>query len=485
VNLLTDSTNRIEAYATLRLQNGGAIRSAGTLDFRNAFVMELNSGGLLENSGTITATSSGNNPYFGGDGTGLFRTTTNSLTRFFPSNGDHYTVSLPFDFAGQFRADSGMNVTFDRGGLLNETAKISPNHPNSQITFTGADKVYRVRGQANELPGTGYVNLNNTTLQFEPSVTPGHVSSIAAGARVAFHGNNTVKGYGTLSSTGLVFQNGDQTVDGATLQTTGGDVSIWNACGKRVQFKNGGQFRNTGRFVIQTTTGTPGNPGFYGEEGTRFHNTSTGQLVNDVNASTQFELPFQNDGELEIRAGSFDFLRGFSGTRGVAAGSYGSFLVSIVDGGKTLRLSDFQVVPATFPGWIERHRLTGDDAGTLADPLGTGLNNLLKYALGLDPKQPGGLGGPVGGVIEDGSGNRYLSISFTKPTGDDLPTDVTYAVERSTRLNLNDWSSSTEHVVSAGAPIPGPGNLQTFTFRSTHPRSSTPREFLRLRVTRN
>ncbi len=850
INLLTDSTNRVETYSTLRLQNGAAIRNAGTLDLRSAFNLELNSGALLENAGTLTATSSGNNPSFGGDGTGLFRTLSDSITRFFPSNGNQYTVGLPFEFAGQFYADSGMNVTFDRGGLFNETAKLWPNHPASTITLTGADKVYRVRGQANEFSGTGYVNLNNTTLEFEPSSISGHLSSIAAGARVAFHGNNTVKGIGRISTTGFVFQNGDQTIDGSVLETFGtADVSVWNATGKRVQFQNGAEFRNGGRFVIQTAMGGEGSPGFYGEAGTRFHNTSTGRLVHDSSSVTVFGLPFHNDGILEFRAGSINFAGGYTGTGGLAvvngvnltldlqntpqnqlpssleasgagsrinvtpplggltissligndgstlvnaggmnllngaiaslsgngtlmniaglisndgstligndgstlvnaggmnlinnakaevvgigtkmeftgligndgstviardgasfktasdligndgstligndgstllvegrligndgstligndgstligatligndgstligndgstligndgstfaptggsaaakkgsggrsprsggspgdpgtivantgsliagngtfrghgyvltgssllpgkqipgganeigtmewdgaleihasstlgvqiggktagtqhdllnvtgpltvngtlavsfvngygaglaptdafdiavaaggitssldgarvpaAGSFGSFLVSIANDGTTLRLSDFQSEPVTYASWVSRYGLTGPDAEPDAYTFGSNLNNLLKYALGLDPTQPGG-GGPIVGIAEDGLGNRYLSLSYTKPTGAELPTDLVYAVERASALNSADWSSSSEHVVPAGAPVAGPGNLQTVTVRSTHPLGSGPREFLRLRVT--
>ncbi|MBS0658797.1 MAG: hypothetical protein JSR82_11205 [Verrucomicrobia bacterium] len=837
VQLLAGSTSQIQFYnGTFRLQNGALLRNAGTLDSRAAVYIELNSGAVLENAGLMTVTSGGNNPGFGGDNTGLFRTTADSVTRYFPSNGNFYTVGWPFEFAGQVYADSGMNLTFDRGGLLNETAKLWPNHPASSITFTGATPV-RARGQANEFSGTGYVNFVGTTLQFEPSSIPGQATTIAAGARVAFHGNNVVRGGGTLSTTGFVFQNGDQTVEqNATLQTFGtADVSVWNATGRKVEFKTGARFLNGGRFVIQSQVGGAGNPGFTGQPGTLFHNQLGGTLVQDSGSVTQFNLDFRNDGELEVRAGRFEFLQGFSGTGGIAAsgggkvtlplgttplnllpgslrttgagseinvtlpngdkqilmsvnggslvaagggnlvaagggnlvaagggnlvaagslnlvaagggnitadggtvrvenggnleaagggnilshnggvlvaagggniqvegtgaslvaagggnvrvenggslvaagggnilshnggvlvaagggnilshnggvlvaagggniraeggnlvaagggnlvaagggnlvaagglnrplgvattggnvlaqaggrlsgsgtfegagaieadgtlapgeelgaltwtgpltvqtggrleiqlggpvagtqhdrinvsgafalngnlyvsflngfgaavgpadafdivvsqvsassilagtrvpvaGTYGSFLVSIVNGGKTLRLSNYQLDPITFARWTQRYGLEGANGLPTADPFGSGLSNLMKYALGLDPSQPGGRG-PSAGVFQDGLGNRYLTLSYTKPAGAETPTDLQYLPERASGLNPSDWSSASGDVIPVGDPVPGPGALQTVTVRSTRPLTGQQHEFLRLRVT--
>lgn len=844
MQLLAGSTNLMEFYnGTFRLQNGALLRNAGTLDFRHAVYVEINSNAVLENAGLMTVTSCCNNPGFGGDNTGLFRTTVGSITRYFPSNGNAFTVGWPFDFAGQVYADSGMNLTFDRGGLLNETAKIWPNHPASNVTFTGATPV-RARGRAVEFSGTGYVNFVGTTLQFEPSSIPGDATSIAAGARVAFHGNNVVRGSGTLSTTGFVFQNGDQLVEqSATLQTFGAaDVSVWNASGRKVDFKTGARFLNGGRFVIQSQVGGAGNPGFNGESGTLFHNQSGGTLVHDFGGITQFNIDFKNDGELEVRAGQFEFLKSLSGNGGIAAsgggkvtlplgttplsllpgslrttgagseinvtlpngdkqillnvnggslvaagagnlvaagagnmvaagagnlvaagslnlvagvgghiaadggtvrvegggnvvaasggnilshnggvlvvagggnievegnaaslvaagagnvrvegggslvaagagnilshnggtmvvtggggilshnggvmvaagagnirvegadmvaagagnlvaagagnmvaagglnrpgpgvnavraggnivaqaggrlsgtgnfegagrieaggtiapgdemgalpgaltwtgglevqtggrfeiqlggtaagtqydrlnvsgavtlngvlavsfvngfgatvgpadafdvivsqaavtsalagtrvhvaGSYGSFLVSLVNGGTTLRLSSFQIDPITFARWAERYGLEGANALPTADPFGSGLSNLMKYALGLDPSQPGGRG-PTSGVFQDGLGNRYLTLSYTKSAGTETPTDLQYLPERASSLNPSDWSSASGDVVPVGDPVPGPGALQTITVRSTHLLTGQPHEFLRLRVT--
>ena len=171
---------------------------------------------------------------------------------------------------------------------------------------------------------------------------------------------------------------------------------------------------------------------------------------------------------------------GLAGTRVAASGSYGSFAVQLVNGGNTLRLTDFQAVAPTFSAWTSRFGLSGADAGPLADPNHNGNANLLDYALGLDPTVGGGTGIAVG-IITEG-GQRYLSLSYTKPTGAEAPTDILYLAERATRLVPPDWSSSVADIVIQGV-VPGPGNLETVTMRSTHPFSTTAREFLHLKVT--
>jgi hypothetical protein len=118
-----------------------------------------------------------------------------------------------------------------------------------------------------------------------------------------------------------------------------------------------------------------------------------------------------------------------------------------------------------------------------ADPNNNGLSNLLEYALGLDPTAIGGsLGTSTGTVVENGS--KYLTLSYTRPTGPETRTDITYTPQRASSLTLQDWSSAAADVVPYGI-VPGPGSLETVTVRSTHPLSTTNREFLRLNVTLN
>lgn len=173
-----------------------------------------------------------------------------------------------------------------------------------------------------------------------------------------------------------------------------------------------------------------------------------------------------------------------NGTRVPVTNAYGSFLVSIVNG-TTLRLSDYQTVPATFNRWAQRFGLTGADALPGADPNGSGLSNLMKYALGLDASASGNAGTSFG-IFDDGQGNRYLTLSYTKPTGADAPSDLLYEPQRAAFPAAGPWSALAADVVPTGPAVPGPGSLQTITVRSTHPiAAGQPSDFLRLRVVLN
>lgn len=296
----------------LRLQANARIENAGILNISATSLVQLNSYAVIENGGLINVY---NGPTLTGDDTGLFRTLEPSQTHFYTSR----TVSWPFDMAGQLYAENGTTVVFDKGGLLNSTAKILVPLVSAQVTFTGATP-YRASGQAIEFSGLGYVNFVDTSLQFQ-----GTTPSIAAGARVAFHGTNTVSGAGTLSTTGFVFQSGSLTVNNSTLATTAGDTTVWNAPGGSLILQNGARFLNGGRFVIQTNVGS-----MTGDATTLFHNTANGRLVHDTSGTTDMWINFQNDGVLEFRAGTVNFKRDFSGNGGMAASNGAKVNLSLV-----------------------------------------------------------------------------------------------------------------------------------------------------------
>ena len=326
LQLLEGSVSRLEG-GTLRLQNSASFQNDGTFNIHGRPVVELNSGSVFENAGIINTTSPGSGASrFSGDGSGLLRTTSDSVTRFhYTGDPNTHFVSVPFDWAGSFFAEPNVVTVFDAGGLFNETAKFLPVGTGSNITFTGADKIYRSRGQAVEFAGLGYVNFAGTTLQFEPSTVPNWESRIAAGSRVTFSGNNTIKSvdgsHGEFGTTGFVFQSGSQVVDNATLKTTGtADTSVWNAIGQKLELKNGAKFINSGRFVIQSRVGSGllNDPGIFGDATTLFHNTTTGRLVHDSDTVTEFGIDFLNDGILEFRSGNISFSKDFRGRGGIA-----------------------------------------------------------------------------------------------------------------------------------------------------------------------
>lgn len=99
----------------------------------------------------------------------------------------------------------------------------------------------------------------------------------------------------------------------------------------------------------------------------------------------------------------------------------------------------------TFATWQARH-FPGDrfyDArwsSATAAPAGDGVQNLTKYALGLDPNTYGREDLPQSSIQTMG-GERYLIINYTRPKG--LP-DLDYIIEAST--DLITWYSGSEYI---------------------------------------
>lgn len=129
------------------------------------------------------------------------------------------------------------------------------------------------------------------------------------------------------------------------------------------------------------------------------------------------------------------------------------------------------------------------EAQPLADPNGNGIPNALEYALGRNPRSPGG--SPISlsttslaardetdSVTIDGV--RYMSFKYTRPAGAAALSDVTYVPQRAAILPNPTWSTE---MVEHSALFDPQTSLETVTVRSTHPMSESNREFLRLKVT--
>ncbi|MDI1250697.1 MAG: hypothetical protein PSV13_17680, partial [Lacunisphaera sp.] len=133
----------------------------------------------------------------------------------------------------------------------------------------------------------------------------------------------------------------------------------------------------------------------------------------------------------------------------------------------------FTVTAAGFASW-QTGKFT---AGERADPAVSGPNavfgqdglpNLVKYALGLEPKQNITTGLPEVGTL--GSDWTY---TFTRP---DTVTDVTCTVEVS--FDLVSWNANGVSL----ALVSNTGGLDHW--RASYPLTGTPRIFFRLQVTR-
>ncbi len=129
----------------------------------------------------------------------------------------------------------------------------------------------------------------------------------------------------------------------------------------------------------------------------------------------------------------------------------------------------------TYGQWLVANNLPPDGSGDGApgeDPLGDGVSNEMKFALGLTVNTRGYGGRMTTGRYETG-GLRYLSLTFTHP--DPSPAGATYQVQ--TAAGLSGWSGTSTVVVSDVTA----GGLRTRVVRDTVPiEPAAPRRFIRL-----
>ena len=306
----------------LRLEEGatGTSNSAET-------TTRLNTKSRYEIAGRLDIKGSGT---FAGDGTGRWSILEKGHITFHAIN----TIPYPLHIQGSIDviAADGRTVSFTKGGLLDRTAKLFPQR-GATISLSGAEG-WIARGKLVEMNGTGSVQFANTKLTFEDDDpnNPDDNPDIDAGAAVNLFGTNLITGPGTLSTTQFYFQQGNTTVDGSTLETSGNFLSEWNNPGGKLELKNGAKFLNAGQFIIKAKVGQLLNdPGIKGDAGTLFHNLATGRLIHDTDSTTEFGIDFHNDGVLDFRRGTFKFLNKFSGNGGIAASGGAKITINCAD----------------------------------------------------------------------------------------------------------------------------------------------------------
>lgn len=113
-------------------------------------------------------------------------------------------------------------------------------------------------------------------------------------------------------------------------------------------------------------------------------------------------------------------------------------------------------------------------SGDSADPDTDSLPNLMEYALNAEPKTTDApVHAPIVGTADD-----HLTLTYTPPT---TATDVTYTVEWS--ADLQTWSTGATATETVSTTDTGNGTT-TVIVRSVTTLTATPRQFLRLRVTK-
>lgn len=114
-------------------------------------------------------------------------------------------------------------------------------------------------------------------------------------------------------------------------------------------------------------------------------------------------------------------------------------------------------------------------SGPLGDATGAGIANLIKYALGIPPKQPGNAGLPTGDVQDYGASD-YLTLVYTR---DKSVQGITFVVEVSDGLTT--WDFGPAHTTEVSR-VSHPNNTETVTVRDNVPSSTGQQRFMRLKV---
>ncbi len=117
------------------------------------------------------------------------------------------------------------------------------------------------------------------------------------------------------------------------------------------------------------------------------------------------------------------------------------FQISYEDGVISLTaMEDVSIPLPGFEDWILQFELPEGETGPEANPSGDGMANVVKYALGLDPRQSNAAAVPAPGLV-DSDGERYLALEIAK---NEEAYDVQYIIEVSG--DLESWESGAEHV---------------------------------------
>jgi hypothetical protein len=382
-------------------------------------------------------------------------------------NGGALTVaSIRIDANASMVANNGLIKTDGLAGLVaNGTASILSHNGGTILVNNGGNLIGADGATIISRDGAGIIVNGGNVISTDGAgvISTDGAGITANGGSILSHNGGALGGNGTFTGTGFI-QGGGMLRPGNSpgIMTWVGNLTVQS--GGLLEIEIGGTTAGTQHDRVNVS----GTFTMNGSLSVRFVNG-----YGNVQPSDFFDI---------ATAGS-PITTTLAGTRVNVFGSNGSLELQLVNGGKTLRLTNYQSSgPITFSSWANSYGLTGAAAAMTADPNNNGNPNLLDYALGLDPTV-GGSTGIMSGVVEQ-NGQKFQTLSYTRPTGNATRTDITYTPERATSLVLANWSSSAADVVTYGV-TPGPGSLETVTVRSTHPISSTNREFLRLSVTLN
>ena len=441
--------------------SGTANVAGGSWTYAKLFVGSSGTATLNLSAGTMSGSST-IFALFGGTGTGnITGGTLNSTTEIIVGYGGRGILNL-----------SGTGIVTIAGGT--GTLTLGNNSSNGGIgdgtlnLGTGGAVGTLNAATVTSGPGTARVNFNHTGSYTMGAQLTGSLSVGQLGGTTILTGSNTYTGATTISK-GILNVTGTLANSDVTVGS-GGTLSGTGTIGGSVTVAAGGSLApGTG-----TGAGTLTFPGTLA-----FSNGSMLNLQLDKIAVTSTSNHILATGTTTINItalngagpGNYEII---SGATGVSAGSFsigsapaGHFYGLSASGGTIAVLLD------SIAAWRYTYFDTIQDSGSAANtaaPAGDQVTNLMKYALGMDPRiayggQP--LKIPSPGVVTSGS-NQYLTLNFTGNAA-----DVTYRVEATSDLT-GTWTT-----LYNSAPGSAPG---TVTVSDTTPMTSASRRFMHLQV---
>lgn len=398
-----------------------------------------------------------------------------------------------------FTFSTGSTLTIGRGGIVNYDANDAQTF---QCAVTLSDAQWWDCG-AGGLNVTGAINNAGYLLLIDGAGNTTLGSNIAGAGGLAKEGTGTLTVSGTASFGGaLSVHNGILNLTNSSGNTYGGGTVV--SGGTLLANNNTGSATGPGAVTVASGASLGGSgiiapsgannitingslsPGVGGTASTLHLSFSGGSLVLAgtgiyvLKAGTVSDLTQLNNaqvtlgGTLQIsQTAGFSYLgtyKLFSGLSGAPSGNFSS-VSGIAPGWKanyTYNGGDYFVsfIPTTYSTWQTFHftsaEISGGQANDTADYNKSGTPNLVKYALGIDPKAS-----PVTAVglpVMDATGT-YMTLTVSKNPD---ATDLAYSVEVSGDLtNASSWSSanttvltntSTALVVRDNTPIAGSGH---------------------------
>ena len=227
--------------------------------------------------------------------------------------GSTTTVNIPFTNNGTVRVKNG-TLQFSGGGILASTATITAD-AGTNVMFTNG---YTFNNGAS-LAGPGAYSLTGGAFLLSGTINVGSLTQTGG----SLSGSNTING--TVNWNG-----GDWNGSGTTMIANGGTLNIGNGGnrdfnGRSITNAGGGDtywfsghlrggsgsvFTNDGTFHDKNSSGysviSPASSGYGGT----FAFVNNGAYLRDVGATTYFNVPFNNNGTLDLTGGNIELAGG-------------------------------------------------------------------------------------------------------------------------------------------------------------------------------